>query len=209
MAPVLAVALGLTQSRTSFIALFVCLVVLLATRARARVASVLWLTALALIVAAAAAMVQTNTTYQPVSHLLTHGGKSPLASALDSRFTEMEAALATNDTYPTKLFGLGLAAKSVRVDQPWAQYAPVDNSWYAANHSAGVLGVLLLALAVIGSFFIAARARSVIALTILVYIVVQSITAGATLDDISVGLVLLVALGVSMNVQTSQGRPAC
>jgi hypothetical protein len=78
----------------------------------------------------------------------------------------------------------------------------VDNSWYAAYHSAGVLGVLLLALAVIGSFFIAVRARGVIALAILTFIVVSSITAGATLDDVSVGLVMLVALVVSMNAQT-------
>ena len=189
-APILAVTLGLTGSRTSLGAFAVGLAVLLAPRLRRRGMSVVWLATSALV---GTLIVQTSTSYHPLGSVLTRGGQSPVASALDSRFAAQRSVLDTADTTSAKLIGNGLAAKSVSVKLPYTSSAPVDNSFFAAYHSSGGLGVTLVLFAVIGAFFVVLRGDSIIGFGILTFVVISSLTA-TVLDDVSYGLVVLLAL---------------
>lgn len=190
-ASILGVVLILTQSRTSMIALLVGLLVLAGPRLATRGSLIVGLLACSFLVAA---LIQTNTNSQPVTSLLTHNGNTTTTSSLGSRVSEWEAVLQLNDTPLKQAIGQGLAAKSVEVNLTSARYAPVDGSWPAAYLSAGLIGVLILASAIIAALRRAIRNRDEFAAAVIVFLIVNSLVADV-FNDITVALILLLSVG--------------
>jgi len=191
-AAILALALVLSQSRTSMLALLVGLLALAGPRMATRGPAIVGLLALALLVGV---FIQTNSESQPLSALLTHNGATTATGTLGSRFSEWESVLALNDRAVSVAVGQGLAAKSVAVHLSSARYAPVDGTWPAAYLSAGLIGVLALACAVLSVLRAATRRRDDFALAIVCFLVVSSLTADV-FNDVTAGLILLFSVGM-------------
>jgi hypothetical protein len=191
VAPVLGVVLLLTQSRTSMVGLLVGLLALAGPRLTTRGPLIVGLIAFALVVAG---LVQTTTNSRPLTSLLTHNGKTTTTASLGSRTSEWKAVLQLNNTNLKQAVGQGLAAKSVEVNLSSTRYAPVDGSWPAAYLSAGLVGVLLLASAVIAFVRMAIREHDDLALAIIAFLVVNSLAADV-FNDITVVLILLLSVG--------------
>lgn len=189
--PILAVALLSTQSRTSMIALLVGLLALAGPRMTTRGPLIVGVIAFIFLTVA---LIQTNTQSQPLTSLLTHNGHTTTTASLGSRASEWEAVLQLNNTPLKQALGQGLAAKSVEVDLTSARYAPVDGSWPAAYLSAGVVGTLILASAVLAYLHIAIRRRDEFAVAIIVFLIVNSLIADV-FNDITVALILLLSVG--------------
>jgi hypothetical protein len=193
-AAILGITLILTESRTSTIGFALCLLVLAGPKLSTRGPMILGLFALALLVVA---FLQTDTESQPLTSLLTHNGSTTTTATLGSRESEWKAALQINNTVLTRAVGQGLATKSVQVGLKSAQYAPVDGSWPATYLSAGLLGVLILAMAVLATARTAIRQRDDLAMMVIAYLIISS-SVTDVFNDISVGLILFVSLGMSL-----------
>ena len=200
----LAPALVLSGSRTSIAALLVGLLglQLRARRGRPRVIAgvvmgiVLGVTAL-----------QIATSIKPLSALSTRGGSTTLTGTLNTRTSEWEAATQANRTGTEKAFGQGLNAKTLAVNLSSAQYASVDGTWYAAYLSAGLIGVAILAIFLARILAIAFGRVDRLLLGVGLFVAVSSVLTNV-LNDISVGLVILLALGTVGETLTSRAQEA-
>jgi hypothetical protein len=193
-AAILGITLILTESRTSTIGFLLCLLVLAGPKLSTRGPIILGLLAFALL---AVAFLQTDTGSQPLTSLLTHNGSTTTTATLGSRESEWQAALQINNTAFKQAVGQGLATKSVQVGLKSAQYAPVDGSWPATYLSAGLFGVLILAMAVITTARTAVQQRDDLAMMVIAYLIISSLVTDV-FNDISVGLILFISLGVSL-----------
>jgi hypothetical protein len=189
LAPLLVLTLALTESRTSMIGLVVGLLALAGPRLAARGPVIVGLLAVALL---AGAFLQTNTESRPLSGLLTHNGSTTTTATLGSRVSEWESVLRLNDSAASVAVGQGLAAKSVAVNLVSAQYAPVDGTWPAAYLSAGLVGLLTLAAAVLVTLRAAIRRRDDLAIAIVVFLIVSSLTTDI-FNDVTIALLLMLA----------------
>lgn len=189
-APVLAITLLLTQSRTAMVAVVVGLLVLAGYRLTTRGPLIVGALALAFLLAG---LVQTNTGYRPLDALVTHNGSTTATGTLGSRAAEWNAVVHLNNRPVQVLAGQGLAAKSVAVELASARYAPVDGSWPAAYLSAGLAGVAALAAAVLAVLGGALRRRDDFAMALVAFLIVNSLVADV-FNDVTVGLVLLLSL---------------
>jgi O-antigen ligase len=203
-APLLVLTLALTQSRTSMIGLVVGLLALAGPRLASRGPVIVGMLALGLL---AGFFVQTNTESQPFNSLLTHNGSTTTTATLGSRVSEWESVLRLNDSVTRVAAGQGLAAKSVAVNLASAQYAPVDGTWPAAYLSAGLLGVLALAAAVLVTLRSVLGRRDDFALAIVVFLIVSSLTTDA-FNDVTIALLLMLATTAGDLVRPEASRRA-
>jgi hypothetical protein len=202
-APILGVALILTQSRTSVIGFVLSLLVFAGPRLSTRSLLIVGLLALTFLLAV---FVQTDTQSHPLTSILTHNESTTTTATLGSRTSEWKAVLRLNDTVLTKAIGQGLAAKSVEVSLSSARYAPVDGSWPAAYLSAGLVGALMLAISVLATARTAIRKRDDLAMMMITYLIISSLVTDV-FNDISIGLILFLSFCTSTLMSSpSQNR---
>ncbi|HEY5194060.1 MAG TPA: hypothetical protein VIJ39_09355 [Solirubrobacteraceae bacterium] len=146
-------------------------------------------------------MIQTNTQSHPLTSLLTHNGSTSTTATLGSRVSEWTAVQELNKKSLTQAVGQGLAAKTVEVDLRSAQYASVDGTWVAAYLSAGVLGVIILAISVLAALRMAIRSHDDLAVAVIVFLIINSLVADV-FNDVTIGLVLFLSVCVSSTLQT-------
>lgn len=193
IALILGITLIFTQSRTSIISFVLSLSVLVGPRLSTRGLIIIGALAFAFLIAA---FVQTDTHSRPLTALLTHNESTTTTATLNSRTSEWKAVLRLNDTLLTQITGQGLAAKSVEVGLTSARYAPVDGSWPAAYLSAGMVGALILAMSVLAAAWTAIQKRDDLAMMIITYLIISSLVTDV-FNDISVGLILFISLGLT------------
>jgi O-Antigen ligase len=190
--PILGATLLLTQSRTSLISFLAGLLILAMWRIRTRGPIIAGLLCLVVI---GAVWVQVNTTTKLITSLSTRNGSTTTTGTLGSRASEWKAVLRLNRGPLTEALGQGLASKAVEVDLSSAQYASVDGSLPAAYLSTGIVGVVVLIFAVITMAIAALIKRDDFALTMIVFLVINSITTDV-FNDVSIGLLLFgIAMG--------------
>jgi len=197
-APILTLTVILTQSRTSIVGLLGGLLALAVPHLRSRAPIILGVLGSALVIAA---LIQTNTQSHPLTSLLTHNGSTSTTATLGSRVSEWTAVQELNKKSLTQAVGQGLAAKTVEVDLRSAQYASVDGTWVAAYLSAGVLGVIILAISVLAALRMAIRSHDDLAVAVIVFLIINSLVADV-FNDVTIGLVLFLSVCVSSTLQT-------
>ncbi|HVU77912.1 MAG TPA: O-antigen ligase family protein [Gaiellaceae bacterium] len=182
-------ALALSGSRTSWGGFAVALVAY-AIRSRSRV----WLGTISAVTVALAllAIFGAVTGHDAIRQALTRQGETSISLSGNGRAAEWHAALAANRGFEV-LTGQGLQAKTVFIEVPFPQDAPVDGSWHAAYLSGGLLGVLLLLVAVCAALGSAWRNREPAVGALVLFLVASSVLTNV-INDLSVGLVILVAM---------------
>jgi hypothetical protein len=190
---ILGTTLILTQSRTSMAGLLGGLLALAAPKLRTRGPLIVGFLLSGLLIAG---FLQTDTQIHPLTSLLTHNESTSTTASLGSRQSEWDAVLRLNNTIARQVVGQGLATKSVEIDLRSAQYASVDGTWPAAYLSAGVIGMLLLATAVLFALRLAIHQRDDLALAVITFLIINSLVADV-FNDVSMGLVLFLSVGVS------------
>ena len=196
------VTLALTESRASIIGLVVALLVLGVPRLEKRGPIIVGIMIAAFTVTV---FIQANTSAQPITAALTHNGTTSTTSTLTSRTSEWQSVGALNVTYPEKLFGQGLADKTVPVDLPYTAYASLDGTWPSAYLSAGILGALTLAGAVLVAAWSAWRRRDGFALALIALLLTNSLVED-TFNDVSTSVVLFISLGLANAALERQAR---
>jgi hypothetical protein len=190
--PILAMTLVLTQSRTSMIGLVGGLLALTIVLLRSRALLIVAVLTSALLIAG---LIQTDTRARPLTALLTHDESTSTTGTLGSRLSEWKAVARLNGGTLTRAVGQGLGAKTVEVNLISAQYASVDGTWVAAYLAAGLVGTLILALSVLVALRVAVRRRDDLAVAVITFLIITSLVADV-FDDVSMGLVLFVSVGV-------------
>jgi len=167
-----------TGSRTGLAALVVsCLVmVLLVRRLSIPVFTVIMLTIPTVAVTAASTGV--------LSAYLTRGDAGSVAT-LSSRTVAWSAALDYADSFGERLFGAGLAVKSIPVSAMYRSEQILDSTWISAIVQAGVLGttvLVLLVLNVAGHVLRTSRPYRLLGTGVFVYLIVTSILESGMFD---------------------------
>jgi hypothetical protein len=122
------------------------------------------------------------------------GGSTNLLT-LSSRTVAWQSVFSAHRDFYGLWFGGGLAVKTVSVNQAFASSQVIDSSWVSTYVQTGVLGVLLLALWVVGTLVAALRHRSPIGrlwLALAVFALVRSFLATGLLDTYVLFVVMLV-----------------
>lgn len=193
---VLGTTVVLTQSRTSVLALIVGLLALSAPGMRAKGPAIVYTLVAAFLVAG---FVQTFTTTAPLTRFLTHNGSATVTGTLGTRQSAWRAAWDENAGPRRQLLGDGLASKSVEINLASARFASVDGTWPAAYLSAGIIGVLVLAAAIVSALRSALRRRDSLAVALCAFLLTTSVVV-SVFNDITAGLLLLVSLVVPARV---------
>lgn len=201
---VLAPALVLSGSRTSIAALVLGLAGL---RIRATGARSTALVGVLVALAAVVIVLQIGTSYKPLSSLSTRGGTTTVTGTIDTRTSEWSAAIDANRTPTEKVFGKGLAVKTLAVNLPFAESAPIDGTWYAAYLSAGLAGVVILAVLLASILSVAYRTMDRLLLSTALFVAVTSALTDV-LNDVSIGLVVLVALAIGNELRRRRNTVA-
>jgi hypothetical protein len=192
--PVLGATLVLTESRTSMIGFVAGLVALAAPRLRWRGGPVI--VGLLVAVFLLAAFIQTDTQWRPLTALLTHNESTSATATLGTRVSEWSAVSIRNNTVVKRTVGQGLAVKSVEVNLAAAKNAPVDGTWSAAYLSAGLVGAILLASALLAALWAGVYGRDRLAVPIMVFLLFISLTDDVG-SDVTIALVIFLSVGVS------------
>jgi len=185
----LGITLILTDSRTSFLGLFLAVLVLLLTHRRSRI--VVGLLLLTLTFSAVSFVHVGNQSI--LNDVISKGHSTSALTNLTVRFDEGSAAIAAQKTDAEKVFGQGLPQKYVSIPGLRKRLAPVDGGWYAAYLESGLVGATVLALAVLVGGWSVLRRRVRIGIGLWVLLLVISLTQ-ALYNDLSIGLILLAVI---------------
>ncbi len=191
-APLLVATLALTESRASMAGLLIALFVLAFPRLQRHGPTLMCVMIVAFL---GLLILQENTSVQPLSAALTHNGTTSTTSTLGSRTSEWKSVAELNVTYVEKLFGQGLADKTVPVVLPYTAYATLDGTWPSAYLSVGAVGVLVLAGGVLAAIRMAWSRRDGFALALIALLVSNSLVED-TFNDVSTSVVLFLSIGV-------------
>lgn len=200
--PLLGIALILSGSRISILAVIISISVMGLRAARQRAHTVLLALFFPILVAG---FVQTYTSYRPIGDLATRSGTTTLLESFNVRSSAAAAVTRENASSFSKAFGHGLNAKSVRVNLPYSQYASVDITWIASYLSGGIIGILLLGSAVLSLLVSVLRSGDLFATAIIVFLIVHS-SFGGVFNDVTVGLIPFV--GIAATAWTAQPNRA-
>ena len=178
----------LTGSRTGLLALAVAVVLLVALSPRIKLGTLA--TALAAIPALFFVVAYTAT----LSGFFGRGGSENLLS-FSSRTVAWQSAFSAPRDFYAHWLGEGLAIKTVAVHDAYATSQVLDNSWVSTYVQTGLLGVVLLALWVVGTLVATVRAPSPLGrlwLALAVFALVRSFLATGLLDTYVLFVVMLV-----------------
>ncbi len=178
----------LTGSRTGLLALAVAVVLLVALSPRIKLGTLA--TALAAIPALFFVVAYTAT----LSGFFGRGGSENLLS-FSSRTVAWQSAFSAPRDFYAHWLGEGLAVKTVAVHDAYATSQVLDSSWVSTYVQTGLLGVVLLALWVVGTLVATVRAPSPLGrlwLALAVFALVRSFLATGLLDTYVLFVVMLV-----------------
>jgi hypothetical protein len=171
--------------------------------AKGRIIFACWFGSLGLLVTA---WVDVNSRYNPFGSLLTRNGSAIIDSTLTGRTFAWSAALSAHYDPAERWFGQGLQVKSaLRSFGGLLVPQGIDNAWLAAYVAAGLVGLMLFVLAMLGLLAVCIRARSASALTLLTAAMATTVT-GTFMSDVS--YLLVVAFGITAAVSRDTRSPA-
>lgn len=190
----LAPTLLLTQSRTAVLATGIGLVTALLIGRAPRTAAALYWAALGVALIALAGL-------DPLA-----GSRFRWDSTFSGRTTGWDTVVGLHREPAGTWFGDGLAAKYVPDRSVFGGIRPVDGTWHSAYLEAGLIGLGLLAVAVIVLICLNLRAGSLVMLPLLAFLVVDA-TLESVLSDVTFPFVVLVGTaGVSLLPRTGGRR---
>jgi O-antigen ligase len=145
--------------------------------------------------------VEWNSRFSILSTVLARAGEVGLDPTLTGRTYAWDVAAGLNRTLVERLFGQGLQLKVVLVPRGNIDvYQGIDSTWWAAYLGAGLIGAVLLALAVTLGIFTTFRAQGVGTFAIIVAMTAGSFTE-SSLADVSFGLTLFVVAAAAPQLQ--------
>jgi hypothetical protein len=128
-----------------------------------------------------------------VPRILGRGQSVQELSTFSSRTVAWDAVLATPFDSWAKWIGVGLAAKTVPVQQRWRDEQVLDSSWVSVIAQAGLIGTALLGIWIVFSTVESLRRSSLkpIALPLLVTLLIRSFTESGLVDSSATFLIFL------------------
>lgn len=176
-----------TGSRTSLLVVVVGVVLTLAHSRRLPASTVV--ATIAAVPVLAGIVLLTDTVGQAVSR----GQNLQELSSFSSRTVAWDAVLATPFDTWAKWIGVGLAAKTVEVQERWRDSQVLDSSWVSIIAQAGIVGTVLLVVWVIGVVAASVRDRRLGGLTtpLLVLILIRSFTENGLVESSSTFVLFL------------------
>ncbi|QNE48063.1 O-antigen ligase family protein [Glaciihabitans sp. INWT7] len=120
-----------------------------------------------------------------ISTVLARGQTVEQISTLSSRTVAWEAVLSTPWDSWAKWIGVGLAAKTVEVQQRWRDVQVLDSSWVSVIAQAGIIGTVLLLIWMVWTTVEAVRTPSLSALAVplMVILIVRSFTENGVIES--------------------------
>jgi O-antigen ligase len=120
-----------------------------------------------------------------VTETLTRGQSLDELSTFSSRTVAWQAVLATPLETWDKWIGVGLAAKTVEVQERWRDVQVLDSSWVSIIAQAGIIGTLLLIAWAVTTFADSIRRRDIAVLTtpLLVYLLIRGFTENGLIES--------------------------
>jgi hypothetical protein len=128
-----------------------------------------------------------------VSQVLGRGQDVQQLSTLSSRTVAWDAVLATPFDSWAKWIGIGLAAKTVPVQERWRDQQVLDSSWVSIIAQAGIIGTLLLVIWIVITSVESLRRpgmRAIIA-PLFVTLLIRSLTESGLIDSSATFLLFL------------------
>jgi hypothetical protein len=138
-----------------------------------------------------------------VSQALSRGQNAQELLTLSARTVAWEAVLSTPFDTWDKWIGVGLASKTVEVQERWRDVQVLDSSWVSSIAQAGVIGTILLAVWVIWTLADSVRNRELRAITtpLLVLVLIRSFTENGLYES-SATFVLFLVLALVLEPTT-------
>jgi hypothetical protein len=120
-----------------------------------------------------------------IATLLARGQSVEELSTLSSRTVAWQAVLATPFDSWAKWIGVGIAAKTVEVQQRWRDVQVLDSSWVSVIAQAGIIGTLLLVIWMVWTTVESLRSRSFTALTtpLMAMLIIRSFTENGVIES--------------------------
>jgi O-antigen ligase len=138
-----------------------------------------------------------------IANLLSRGQTIEQLSTLSSRTVAWEAVLSTPWDSWGKWIGVGLAAKTVQVQQRWRDVQVLDSSWVSVIAQAGIIGTTLLLIWMVWTTVEAVRSPRLSALTVplMVLLIIRSFTENGVIES-STTFMLFLAISLLLEPGT-------
>jgi hypothetical protein len=138
-----------------------------------------------------------------VATLLARGQSIEELSTLSSRTVAWQAVLSTPWDSWGKWIGVGIAAKTVDVQQRWRDVQVLDSSWVSVIAQAGVIGTILLAIWMVWTSIESVRSKKFTALTtpLMAMLVIRSFTENGVIES-STTFMLFLAISLVLEPGT-------
>lgn len=142
-----------------------------------------------------------------VSQALSRGQSLDELSTLSLRTVAWQAVLSTPFDSWDKWIGVGLAAKTVAVQERWRDVQVLDSSWVSIIAQAGIIGTVLLIIWAIMTFAESLRCRDLAILTtpLLAVLLIRSFTENGLIESSPTFLLFLV---ISLILEPATRYPA-